>query len=250
MMIVRVMVVVWWWTWWWSWSAVPVNDSPKSFTGKEKQGGYTGFIRLPVGVLGSSSRIGKITLSGMNVIGPQACHKHIGLRLFLDYIVKGSKEISKNCLQFTAGCLEVDVYMDKYSICILLFILWEPGTMKSHPSLQEKNHSLTVECLFFFCHQQRTLWAPTLLLTPSNSLLSVTLSCNDTSTPTDVSISLCHFASDSSSLDSCSVDGSTFSWKNERRGKNGEGKKSWRKTKCGGWHWEQTCQTHKVSFSD
>lgn len=137
-MIVRVMVVVWWWAWWWSWSAIPVNDSPKSFTGKEKQGGYTGFIRLPVGVLGSSSRIGKITLSGMNVIGPQVCHKHIGLRLFLDYIVKGSEEISKNCLQFTAGCWEVDVYMDKYSICILLFILWEPGTMKSHPSLQEK----------------------------------------------------------------------------------------------------------------
>lgn len=63
-----------------------------------------GYIRLTVGVLASTSGIGEITLSGMNVIGPQACHQHIGLQLFLDYIVKGSEEGSKNCMQFTGGC--------------------------------------------------------------------------------------------------------------------------------------------------
>lgn len=54
----------------------------------------------------------------MNVIGPQACHQHLGLQLFLDYIVKGSEKGSKNCKQFTGGCLEVSVYMD---LCIFEF---------------------------------------------------------------------------------------------------------------------------------
>lgn len=54
----------------------------------------------------------EITLSGVNVIGPQACHQHISLQLFLDYIVKGTVEGSKNCLQFTGGFLEVSVSTD------------------------------------------------------------------------------------------------------------------------------------------
>lgn len=66
-----------------------------------------------MGVLASISRMCEITLSGMNVIGPQAYHQYIGLQLFLDYIVKGSKEGSKNCLQFTGGCLEVNVFLDE-----------------------------------------------------------------------------------------------------------------------------------------
>lgn len=42
------------------------------FTGKERHSRYAGYIRLTVGVQASSSRIGEITLSGMNVIGPQS----------------------------------------------------------------------------------------------------------------------------------------------------------------------------------
>ncbi len=76
------------------------NDSVEPFTGKEKRGRYAGYITLTVGVWACSSGTGKITLSGMNVIGPQACHQHTGLQLFLDYIVKGSEDASKNCKRF------------------------------------------------------------------------------------------------------------------------------------------------------
>lgn len=90
----------------------------------------------------------------MNVIGPQVCHKHIGLRLFLDYIVKGSEEISKNCLQFTAGCWEVDKYGQIQYMYITVYFMgawnYEKSSITSRKDRAEKNHSLTVECLGFF----------------------------------------------------------------------------------------------------
>lgn len=52
------------------------DDCVESFTGKEKRSGHAGCIRLTAGVRGGGGRIGEITLSGMNVIGPQACHTH------------------------------------------------------------------------------------------------------------------------------------------------------------------------------
>lgn len=177
----------------------------------------------------------------MNVIEPQAGHQHTGLQLVLDYIVKGSGEGSKNCKQFT-------------EVCIFVSLVWslnnEIDTRQAswRRRRAEKHHFLTVGAHVFH-HQQRTLWAPALLLTMSNTLLSVTLSRNDTRTPVDVSISLCHFGSDSFSLDSYSVDGTTSlihqSWRRceERREED-------REERCSGWRWEQTCQTYRVSFSD
>lgn len=73
---------------------------------------------MTVGVLASSSRIGEITLSGMNVIGPQACHQHTGLQLFLDYIVKGSEEGSNNCMQFNWRVFGVSVVVVNVGFCI------------------------------------------------------------------------------------------------------------------------------------
>lgn len=42
------------------------------------------------GARSSGSRADEITLHGMNVIGPRACHQHMGPQLLFDYIVKGS----------------------------------------------------------------------------------------------------------------------------------------------------------------
>lgn len=91
----------------------------------------------------------------MNVIGPQACHKHIGLRLFLDYIVKGSEEISKKlpaiyCKVF--GSRRVYGQIQYMYITVYFMGAWnyEKSPITSRKDRAEKNHSITVECLGFF----------------------------------------------------------------------------------------------------
>lgn len=67
---------------------------------------------------------GEITLSGMNVIGHQACHRHTDLRLFLDYISEVEEGSGNEAGQFRA----------ERRVCThdLLAIRHLPGHLASH----------------------------------------------------------------------------------------------------------------------
>lgn len=110
---------------------------------------YLGCIRMTVGVQASISRTGETTLGGMNVSGLQACHWHTRHQLFLDYIVRGSKEGFKHWKQFTEGCLEVSVFLD---FCIYEFrkLCYCQTAAQASPFLAA-THALHSGCLYL-CH--------------------------------------------------------------------------------------------------